>query len=175
MKGKHVNTTTASAQLPWYRHRWPWLLMLGPLAAILGGMATLYFAVTSFDGLVADDYYKQGLAINKTLERVWRAGDLGMVASVHVVEERLNVRLAAHDESSLPKDIRIQLVHPARAGLDRELDAAMVNGAFEVSVAGLMAGRWQLVIEDAAGTWRLSGSMALPEQTEATFRATKRP
>ena len=54
---------------PWYREPWPWLLMAGPVTVIIAGGFTAWLAVTSSDGLVADDYYKQGLAINQTLER----------------------------------------------------------------------------------------------------------
>ena len=54
---------------PWYREPWPWLLMAGPAAVVVAGFATLWLAVSSNDGLVADDYYKQGLAINQTLQR----------------------------------------------------------------------------------------------------------
>ena len=40
---------------------------------IVAGVYTTVLAFTSSDGLVADDYYKQGLAINKTLKREERA------------------------------------------------------------------------------------------------------
>ena len=29
---------------PWYRHLWPWLLMLPPLASVIGGIVTLILA-----------------------------------------------------------------------------------------------------------------------------------
>ena len=44
-----------------------------------GGLITLWLAITSFDGLVADDYYKQGLAINQTLARADAAQELRLV------------------------------------------------------------------------------------------------
>ena len=162
-------------QAPWYRHRWPWLLMLGPLAAVLGGIATVYFAVTTNDGLVVDDYYKQGLAINKTLERGWRAGDLGLVAHVRVARETVTIQLDAKDPATLPEAIKLKLIHQGRAGMDRRLDAVLANGAYEVSILGLPPGHWQFDIEDAAGSWRLAATMALPEQTEATITAPQRP
>ncbi|RPI42555.1 MAG: hypothetical protein EHM59_17550, partial [Betaproteobacteria bacterium] len=50
---------------PWYREPWPWLLMAAPAAAVLAGAVTLALAIQSYDGLVAEDYYKQGLAVNQ--------------------------------------------------------------------------------------------------------------
>ena len=55
--------------LPWYRHRWPWLLLSGPAAVLAAGAVTAWIAFASADGLVAEDYYKQGMAINKVLAR----------------------------------------------------------------------------------------------------------
>ena len=54
---------------PWYREPWPWLIMLGPAVVIVAGVITTVIAFKTSDGLVADDYYKQGLAMNKTLAR----------------------------------------------------------------------------------------------------------
>ena len=62
---------------PWYREPWPWLLMAGPVAVVLAGIATTVLAVTTFDGLVADDYYKQGLGINRVIARVHPVPDGG--------------------------------------------------------------------------------------------------
>ncbi len=44
----------------------------GPLTVIVASVFTLWLAVRSEDGLVADDYYKRGLAINQTLARAAR-------------------------------------------------------------------------------------------------------
>lgn len=37
--------------------------MLGPFVVIVAAAITVYLAVISNDGLVDDDYYKQGLSI----------------------------------------------------------------------------------------------------------------
>ena len=54
-------------QTPWYRDPWPWILMAGPAAVVVAGAITLWIAFASADGLVAGDYYKQGLAINQVI------------------------------------------------------------------------------------------------------------
>ena len=64
-----MNSLAPTAPTPWYREPWPWILMAGPVAAVVAGAITLWIAVTHQDALVADDYYKQGLAINRTLDR----------------------------------------------------------------------------------------------------------
>jgi len=45
---------------PWYRHVWPWLLIVPPAAAVVGGAITLYLAVTRPDALVREDCHREG-------------------------------------------------------------------------------------------------------------------
>ena len=37
---------------PWYKERWPWILMAGPAAVIVAGIVTVWLAVVSNDGAV---------------------------------------------------------------------------------------------------------------------------
>ena len=52
-----MSTTTPR---PWYRQLWPWLLIVPPAAAVLGGSLTLYLAVTRPDTLVRKDCVRDG-------------------------------------------------------------------------------------------------------------------
>jgi hypothetical protein len=45
---------------PWYRHVWPWLLIIPPLGAVIGGGITLYLAVTRPDVLIREDCVRDG-------------------------------------------------------------------------------------------------------------------
>jgi len=48
---------------PWYRHVWPWLLIVPPAAAVIGGSVTLYLAITRPDELVRKDCFKDGVTM----------------------------------------------------------------------------------------------------------------
>ena len=67
---------------PWYKHRWPWLLMIGPGLSVVVGSFMGYIAFTQPDALVVGDYYKQGKAINQDLKRDTIASDLAMDTSL---------------------------------------------------------------------------------------------
>ena len=54
---------------PWYRQFWPWFLIAVPAAAVVMGITTILLALHEPDGLVSDDYYREGLAVNRDLER----------------------------------------------------------------------------------------------------------
>lgn len=52
---------------PWWKHGHVWLLISGPAAVVLAGLLTAWIAVATPDPVVSEDYYRQGLEINKQL------------------------------------------------------------------------------------------------------------
>ena len=146
---------------PWYRHRWPWLLMAGPLMVVIAGVFTAYLAVTSNDGLVDDDYYKQGLAVNKLGERDRQAAALGLQAEVMQRSDgaQLRILLRAGPDVALPAELVLRLVHPTRGGADqRVVLRADGGGSYSGQLASPLAGRWHLTLEDDRQRWRLTGT-----------------
>jgi hypothetical protein len=51
----------------WWRHGHVWLLISGPAAVVVAGVITMVIAVRNADPVVAADYYRRGLEINKVL------------------------------------------------------------------------------------------------------------
>jgi hypothetical protein len=137
---------------PWYREPWPWILMSGPAAVVVAGGATMWIAFASADGLVADDYYKQGLAINKRFAKEDEADRRGISADVHLAPDRLRVEL--HGDA--PPALFVKLAHATRAGHDLRLRLSPVApGAYEAEVGDLPRGHWHVIIEDPRGAWRI--------------------
>ena len=168
------------AAAPWYRQRWPWLLMLGPAIVVVAGIATLVIAVRSDDGLVADDYYKRGLAINQALERSARAAALGVGATIDIAADgSVSLRLAAAsaDPEARPPTLRLRLAHPTRAGDDRAtVLVAEGEGRYAGRLAPVDAGRWRVIVE--TDRWRLPGveaSVPVAGLTLAASDTTRRP
>ncbi len=153
-------TATAAHAVPWYRQRWPWLLMIAPATAFAGGVVTFYLAVRSADPLVVDDYYRQGKAINLVLDRDRHASELGLAAVVASRGAGLSVTLTARDGAPLPAQLTLRLSHATRAELDR---VAVVPGSSERGVyrrddlALPGDGRWNVQIEPPDRAWRLVG------------------
>ncbi len=54
---------------PWWKHGHVWLLISGPAAVVVAALLTAWIAVAKPDPVIADDYYRQGLDINKQLAR----------------------------------------------------------------------------------------------------------
>lgn len=54
---------STTIQRPWYRHLWPWLLIIPPAAAVIGGGFTLYLAVSRPDTLIRRDCVQDGVTM----------------------------------------------------------------------------------------------------------------
>lgn len=144
-----------STAKPWYRYRWPWLLMAGPLIVVIAGFATAWLAWSTDDGVVADDYYKRGLVINRQLERSSRGAALGLGAVLEVDPDgALRLRLSGMAGAAAPPTVRAKLIHATRAGLDRSATLERgADGEYTGRIAPLPAGRWLVSVETDA--WRL--------------------
>jgi hypothetical protein len=148
----------ADAPKPWYREPWPWFLMVAPLAAVIMGVVMIVVASRTRDGLVADDYYKEGLAINRTLDRERRAGALHISGLLEFSADRTQVRLRLVQDGDAPPALLLTLLHPTRAGMDqRILMVRTAPGEFSGKLRAPVAGRWLLMLEDDARSWRVNG------------------
>ena len=142
---------------PWYRQLWPWLLMAGPALVVIASLYSGWLALATDDGVVADDYYKRGLAINARLARVERAAALQMGAVVSVdADGRIRATLASvsTDLDASPATMRLKFTHPTRAGLDRGAELTRgPDGIYTGRIEPVAPGRWLVTLETDA--WRM--------------------
>lgn len=173
-----MNTKLTEATQPWYRHPWPWILMVGPFVVVVAGVITAYLAIRSNDGLVDDDYYKQGLAVNQVTARDQLAVKLGLQAEVmlNVEGEKIRVLLRGKPDVVLPEAINFRAVHPTRTGVDQVvLMRADGAGSYSGKISTPLKGRWHIALEDEKSEWRLTGdwnvekskSLQLPDEAKA--------
>lgn len=142
---------------PWYREPWPWIVISGPAAVVVAGAVTIWIAFATADGLVADDYYRQGLAINQVLARQESAQRMGIAARV-VVDSGRHIDVVLGGRMEPPAVVIVRFSHVARAGNDRELELRSVGERrYEALLPQLPAGRWRVSVEDAARQWRVTG------------------
>ena len=142
--------------LPWYKEYYVWLIILFPLLAVIGGIVTTILAVQSDDGLVVDDYYKQGLEINRTLERDQIALDNELNAEITINHdsEEVVMTLSAVSQFVYPSNLSATFLHATRAGLDKEVNLLITQGnIYKGTITALERGKWYVHIQH--GDWRL--------------------
>ncbi len=145
---------------PWYREPFVWLVILFPASAVIGGMATISLAISSDDGLVVDDYYKQGLEINLVLERDKMAIKHGLQATLNLDNNFIKIRLDKNSDYDLPDKINLKFSHHTRSGFDKELVLNRVSDdIYQNKAPELILGKWSIQI--SADNWRLLQSIQI--------------
>ncbi len=135
----------------WYRERWPWLLIAGPAIVVVASLVSAWLAVTTDDGLVASDYYKQGLLINRKLGSGSSLALPEPSALVAVGNDgRVQVRLQY--EGPAPHDVRLTLRHPDDRA-EAIVLAPSANGIWVGTIEARTPGRWIVALE--SNLWRL--------------------
>lgn len=160
------NPNLAQGVAPWYRHRWPWFLMIGPVAVMIATGVSAWLGMQQPDAMVVADYYKQGKAINQDLRRDRVATELGLEfeASHDARAGRLNGRLSSKG-AAVVAPFHIRLAHPTLPERDLVLEALPdARGRFSAELPALEATHWQVVIEGAARDWRLARSWSPAKQ-----------
>ena len=152
---------------PWYRQFWPWFLIALPGSVVIASMVTITLAVKTNDGLVKDDYYKQGLAIHRDAAKVEQARQLGVNARVELTDGRIIVQLNEAAVGQLDS-LNLLLYHPTVADKDQRLRLARSGDRrYEAALATLAPANWRLQVEPESSLWRIRGRMPLPEQNTA--------
>lgn len=147
---------------PWHSYPLVWMMISIPLAAVIMGIIMIWLAVDTDDGLVADDYYKQGLAINDVIILDTRAAELKLGATIEFnrVDRVIRLKFDKGLLETYPDKLQLKFQHATRAnsdiavtldhGLDDQyigyLEQAISEGVwyFEVNNNGLGADDWKL-------------------------------
>ncbi len=161
-----ATTMTRKTDSPWYRQGWPWFLIMFPAIAVVAGLVTFWIAYATFDGMVVDDYYKEGRTIDMTVARSVKAAELGLSADVKLRSEDIEIVLASSNGAVLPAQLIVTIIHPTRAGQDQHLVLEGRSGVYSGETATLGTGKWLLQLEDESRSWRLNGTTHLPAEME---------
>ncbi|MDR2164640.1 MAG: FixH family protein [Zoogloeaceae bacterium] len=154
-----TQTENMQQQRPWYREPWPWFLIAGPGIVVIAGFVTLWLAVRTFDGVVVDDYYKQGLAVNQVIDRDLAARGMGLQANIMKSGMDVRVFLTATEMTALPDQLLLRVTHPTRSGMDQDIPLVRdAQGFYSGRLTAEISGRRHVFLEDQALTWRLTGN-----------------
>ncbi len=151
---------------PWYKEPWVWFLISFPLAAVIVGSLYITTAIKTDDGLVTDDYYNKGKAINMELRRDTAAAAMGITAQVMFSSDGRSVTVNTTSKQVLPDVLTLKLIHPAQDDYDVAADlhkiaANQYSGSFGKEL--VKANHWYAQLEDKSNQWRVQAEWK-PEQ-----------
>jgi len=155
---KHASSHPDTAR-PWYRHGLVWLVIALPAASVIGGLTTLAIAITHADATVADHWYQDGKAINRSLEEERRAQFLGLRLEI---DRARGVHLRSDMTLPWPDRLDVTLRHPVFAERDRQLRLHHRGEGHYGPLDGIPeSGDWTLTVTPPDGHWRLSQRLNL--------------
>lgn len=141
--------------------------MVLPAISVVVGLAFAWVAVVTNDGLVTEDYYKQGKMVGETLAQSRRAAELGIAAGLRLTNESIRIRLTVRQsDMPMPGALLVTVSHPTRAGQDQRSTLKPVGDAYVGNLQAPVSGHRLVLIEDEEKTWRLVGSVVLPAANE---------
>lgn len=155
--------TDSNHDKPWYRHLWPWLAMLPPAAAVVGGLATAWLAGGP-PALVVDDYADIARVTVERAARDRRASELGLSAELSLrpitgARSRVRLALAATNPAyAAAGELQLELIHPTREDRDQRVDLRR-SGSVYTGELDSPAGRIYLQLSDPDDGWRLVGEL----------------
>ena len=161
-----MNTTNNTPH--WSKNPIVWLILFFPTLAVVAGFYTFYLAVESDDGLVSDDYYKEGIGINKTISADINAVDKNIsgLISINFATGSIQVNFSKDIKTTLNKELSFKLVHRTIPGFDQETTLNQVDDTmlYTGTVKALPGngGRWRWEINQ--GDWRISKRFLTQQQ-----------
>lgn len=168
-----MNTRYSDTE-PWYRHRWPWILIAVPAVSVVLGIILITTALRNPAILVVDNYYAEGRGINQSLAMDHAAEALGLTAQLQVAGASVTVQLSSADTASISEEaLRLYIYHATHEERDQEfvLVPALQTNRYEIAdssaaatLATLMAsqGAWYLELRGADNEWRLRKRVLTP-------------
>ncbi|MFZ6767180.1 FixH family protein [Undibacterium sp. Di26W] len=167
----------------WYKE--PWLLLVagGPAIVVCASLITGYIAMHGADKVVAEDYYKQGLMINKDIQRDAKARELQLQATIKADFLTGKIQLQLSGKGRLSDTIQLSLANAATGGntvseVIRRLPLQQISpGMYEgdmKTLSNFTAGSVKLFhLKLETSDWRMTGDWFDPEQKPVQLHASK--
>ncbi|MBS9404854.1 FixH family protein [Halomonas sp. TRM85114] len=156
---------------PWYKQFWPWFLIGLLLSSIVVSTSFAVLSVRSFDGMVQEDYYEHGKAINMVLAKQQHAADLNLAATLRIdpMTSDVVLDLTGNDR---PERLMLKFIFPTEADRDQELILEHVReGRYLGQAPDNFRYRWYLQLQPDQETpaWRLVGEGRFPDESEVAL------
>jgi len=151
---------------PWYKEFWPWFLIAVPVATLIMGGVLLNLAISTEDSLVIDDYYKEGKAINASLDKEAVAKRMNITTALTID----NGSIALEFHSGIPKEgnaVKLSFYHVTLEERDTTvLLTRDANGLYRGFVEDDLNGKWRVSLTPIDESWKIQNILVLP-QTDA--------
>ena len=146
---------------PWYKQPWLWFVLSVPITSVILSSIMVTVAVVGKDSLVSDNYYKDGMAINQTIEQDKLAMSLG-ITSVITLNEGIALVSIQSDKMPPQAFLTLKLLHPTKSSKDVIVKLLPTANGFIGDIPPLIEGRRYLDLYAYDNSWRIREEVYLP-------------
>jgi hypothetical protein len=161
-KAEQLNTSKA-----WYKEPWLLFLIALPLLVVIASINLVFISFDNADSVVADDYYKEGLAINQKIDSLNLAKQLGISIKLTIHNDIIEAEISPKQANNIAI-LNLALRHPMDHRLDKTITLSRnQQGTFTGTLPTLSQGSWHIDISPlhAEQAWHIKQRVSLPQQT----------
>jgi hypothetical protein len=152
--------------IPGYKQPWFWFLMVPLIMVFIMGFTMLYLSISTSDGVVVDNFYKDGLAIKTRNEQDAAAADLGLAAQVTINGRQIHLELSGVLDVR-PARLTLHFIYPTKSSEDLVVVLVAADNGYAGALPEALNGRYQVMLspqlDGAPGAmWRLHGMSHFP-------------
>jgi|AntRauTorckE6833_2_1112554.scaffolds.fasta_scaffold44519_1 hypothetical protein len=161
---------STSPKKPWYKEPISWLAFGPAILGVFSGLTLLVVGNINYDGVVHEDYYKEGRAINQSFERDRYAEELDLTASLRFVSNQLHLDLSGQ-LASFPDEMLVLMENPTRANKDFSIPIQHLQGGrYLGSLPQQPSNDWDIKLYGPNKEWRLHSRAHFPLQGPLEMR-----
>jgi len=150
-----------SSNKPWYKEPWLWFVLSVPIASVILSSIMVSVAVIGQDSLVSDNYYKDGMGINQTIEQDRLAVQLNIVPIVTIQDKTAIISIKS-DKMPIQAFLTLKLVHPTTSDKDIKIRLLPTENGFIGDLPNVVEGRRYLDLYGFDDSWRIREEVYLP-------------
>lgn len=158
------NIADNEAIKPWFKQPWLWFLLSIPITSVILSSIMVTVAVVGKDSLVSDNYYKDGMAINQTIEQDHLAVTLGIEPILSILDKDVIIELKSAAPLAAQSFLTLKLLHPTVSAEDVIIKLLPSgNGLFLGELPTKIEGRRYLDLYAFDNSWRIREEVVLAE------------
>ncbi len=171
----------------WYKEPWMLLVLGGPLIVVIASLTTFYIAWQGQDQVISKDYYKQGINIDKDIQRDAKASEYNMTGTLQLASATgkiiLNLQgenLTLQSENLPPASVLLTISsksHTANFEAKQKVSLSQIapgiyEGWIKMQTKTESNGIWYVKVE--AADWRLTADWTNPLLNSLQLKAQKK-
>ena len=142
---------------------WLGMVIALPAIAVIASLGTVYVAFTNQDSMVKDNYYKEGLAINRDISQDTHAKQMHINAELEIAANGA-LTLQLNSDSTLPETVTLELIHNASSDKDLTVQLSTDGSStYRGQISNTLTGKWFVLASSPQQGWRITHTIYLEE------------